>query len=75
MDASADMVRGYLAGYRSGAPDLPDCHCAKSAAFRHGWLNGRDDRLGRPREVASVLLARADLILANTNASCGNGAY
>jgi len=59
------MVAGYMAGYASGSPELPECHISKSAAFRHGWLNGRDDRMHNPRERGSVLRSRADLILAN----------
>lgn len=63
MDGFREMNRGYLAGRESGAATLPDCHAAASPAFKHGWLNGRDDRLGQPRERASVLRARADMIL------------
>lgn len=73
MDASADMVRGYMAGFNSDSLDLPNCHDFQSAAFRHGWLNGRDDRVGNPRERASVLRARAGLIVSNT-ASNGEAA-
>jgi len=65
MNATADMVRGYAAGYNSECLDLPDCHVRQSPAFRHGWLNGRDDRIGNPRERASVLRARAELIVSN----------
>ena len=66
MDCS-DMVRGYLAGFNSGEFDIPTCHDMQSVAFRHGWMNGRDDRTGSPRDRAEVLRARVDLILANTN--------
>jgi hypothetical protein len=31
--------------------------------YNHGWKNGRDDRIGKPRDGASVLRARADLII------------
>ena len=62
-----DMLRGYLAGLKSGALELPDCHLRESVAYRHGWLNGRDDRLNCPRDRARVLLARADII---ANATC-----
>lgn len=58
-----EMVRGYLAGFNSTSDQLPDCHKNKSVAFRHGWLNGRDDRLGNPREKANVLLRRAEMII------------
>jgi hypothetical protein len=62
-DPMDDMVAGYLAGHRSGSDELPECHKAKSVAFRHGWLNGLDDRVGTPREPARVLRARADMIV------------
>lgn len=65
MDGS-EMVRGYLAGFNSGELDIPACHDMQSVAFRHGWMNGRDDRTGSPRDRAQVLRARAELILANT---------
>ena len=63
MSRTDDMVTGYIAGLRSGAPDLPECYATCSPAFKHGWRNGRDDRIGTPREVARVLRNRADMIL------------
>lgn len=57
-----EMVEGYLAGLASQSIFFPECHEFKSAAFRHGWMNGRDDRVGLPRERASVLLRRAEMI-------------
>jgi hypothetical protein len=56
------MVVGYLAGLSSGSSILPDCHRANSPQFKHGWLNGRDDRIGKPRERADVLRRRADMM-------------
>jgi len=64
-----DMVRGYFRGLSSCADTLPDCYQRESAAFKHGWMNGRDDRVGKPRERASVLRARAELIERNTEAA------
>lgn len=64
------MVCGYLAGYDSGSAELPECYKDKSAAFKHGWLNGRDDRLGQPHEKASVLRRRADMILSDNCRTC-----
>lgn len=63
MSIESDMVDGYLAGFCSGSQRLPACHEARSAAFKHGWLNGRDDRISKPRERYSVLRNRADMIL------------
>lgn len=58
-----EMVRGYLKGLESGSLTLPDCYKNESSAFRHGWMNGRDDRVGCPRERAAALRARANMIL------------
>jgi len=60
------MVQGYLKGLNSSAAELPSCYKNESTAFKHGWLNGRDDRLGSPRAPYKVLLARAKLIENNT---------
>lgn len=58
-----EMMDGYMDGLNSGSQEIPDCHKNKSAAYRHGWLNGRDDRIHRPREKASVLRNRALMII------------
>lgn len=63
MSKSDEMVEGYLAGYKSGSYELPECHKGKSQAFKHGWLNGRDDGIQNPRDRASVLNARACMII------------
>lgn len=63
MSIQSEMVDGYLAGFGSVAQRLPACHESRSAAFKHGWLNGRDDRNSKPRERYSVLRNRADMIL------------
>jgi hypothetical protein len=65
MSAEDEMVQGYMAGFGALVDRLPKHHEGKSAAWRHGWHNGRDDRLGKPREVAMVLRHRADLITRN----------
>lgn len=58
----AEMVQGYWDGKDDTRIDLPK-HNNYSPAYGHGWLNGRDDRLGKPRERASILRARAEMIL------------
>lgn len=63
MNTIDEMVRGYMAGLDSGAIELPACHLSEPIAFRHGWLNGRDDRIGQPRELADTLRRRANMIL------------
>jgi hypothetical protein len=58
-----EMTTGYLDGYKSHHIEMPEFIKLKSPAYKHGWLNGRDDRLGKPRERASVLRRRAEMIL------------
>lgn len=62
MNTGNPMMDGYFAGLDSGSYELPECQKDKSAAFKHGWLNGRDDRLGKPRDRADVLRRRARMI-------------
>lgn len=64
-----EMVDGYWAGRSDGCLDYPEIYRGKSTAFKHGWLNGRDDRVGKPREKATVLRARAEMILNNSERS------
>lgn len=66
MECSQITVEGYLSGYNSSSMEFPDCYINKPAAFKHGWLNGRDDRIRCHRDKASVLLARYKLIERNT---------
>lgn len=46
-------------GYRDGRADdrvsLPASLANRSDAYVFGWLNGRDDRVGRPRAEATKL--------------------
>lgn len=58
----AEMVQGYCDGKEDSRTELPEKHNF-DVAYVHGWLNGRDDRIGKPREFASVLRARANMIL------------
>lgn len=58
-----EMVAGYRAGLNSNSDELPECYQSQPVAWRHGWLNGRDDRIGHPRESADVLRRRAQMIL------------
>ena len=47
-----EMVEGYLDGFDPSSPEPSD---NRSHSYRHGWLNGRDDRRGQPRAAAAVL--------------------
>lgn len=58
----SEMVRGYLEGRDDFRKELPIDH-NYSPSYVHGWLNGRDDRFGKPRDRAAALRARAEMIL------------
>lgn len=60
-----EMIQGYLDGKDDIRMELPNKNNF-SPAYVHGWLNGRDDRIHKPRDSASVLRARADMILTAT---------
>ena len=60
-DAEAEMIAGYIDGRD---PDSPKPGPNRSDAYRHGWLNGRDDRLGCPRQSAEASREQAAEILA-----------
>lgn len=57
MQANDDMMQGYRDGLRKDAVEPGANH---SASYRHGWANGRDDRLGQPRAGAKTLGEMAD---------------
>ena len=57
-----EMVQGYLDGFKDDRAELPK-QTNRLPAYTHGWLNGRDDRIGKPRERAEVLRRKADMIL------------
>ena len=53
-----EMVEGYLDGRASELMELPEGN-NRSESYRHGWKNGRDDRLQRPRASAVELRSAA----------------
>ena len=55
------MTKGYLDGLDSHL-DNPPKENKWSPAYKHGWLNGRDDRKGNPRDKADVLRRRSSMI-------------
>ncbi len=61
--AEEDMLDGYRDGFDDDRAELPESLSNRGAAYKHGWLNGRDDRVGKPRDVASVLRRRAYMAL------------
>lgn len=52
-----DMVAGYLDGFRMDNPAPGD---NRSACYRHGFANGRDDLRGEPRASAQTLREMAE---------------
>jgi hypothetical protein len=59
--ANADMVQGYIDGLDLNAPE-PSAN--RSASYRHGFANGRDDRRGKPRAPFAEISAAADVAMA-----------
>lgn len=64
MSASDEMIDGYCDGLtdtRNEPPKLSN----RSEAYWHGWLNGRDDRIAKPRSSAMSLRSRAAILAAD----------
>lgn len=59
-EAPLDMSEGYRDGLRDAEDDFPDRLANRSASYRHGWLNGRDDRKRSPRTGAEDLRQQAE---------------
>lgn len=55
--ANQDMIDGYLDGFNLDNPEPSE---NRSASYRHGFANGRDDRRGTPRASAQELREAAD---------------
>jgi hypothetical protein len=55
--ANDDMVEGYLDGFNLSNPE-PSAN--RSASYRHGFANGRDDARGQPRASAQALREAAE---------------
>lgn len=62
-----EMVAGYLDGRKRDSV-LPSGN--RSHSYRHGWANGRDDRLGRPRATAAQLRVLCEAAIALDIAAC-----
>ena len=58
--ANDDMIDGYMDGFHDDRAEFPSTLSNRGAAFRHGWENGRDDRVGKPRATARVLRVAAE---------------
>lgn len=55
--ANAEMIEGFKDGYDMDAPE-PSAN--RSASYRHGFANGRDDRRGKPRASYDELTQMAE---------------
>lgn len=53
--ANDDMVEGFIDGSKASETEFPERLSNRGAAYRHGWLNGRDDRIRSPRSGAGHL--------------------
>lgn len=62
MTANDEMVEGYLDGLKDDRLEFPASN--RGHSYRHGWLNGRDDRTRNPRASAAELRVQADLAMA-----------
>lgn len=52
---SDELTDGYLDGFNDERDAYPDSLANRGDRYRHGWMNGRDDRLGRPRASAAAI--------------------
>lgn len=46
-NVNQDMIDGYLNGLKDIEEEFPARLSNRGAAYRHGWNNGRNDRLHR----------------------------
>jgi hypothetical protein len=70
--ANDEMIEGYYDGRDSTSPE-PSGN--RSYSYRHGFLNGRDDRSGKPRATAAELREQADLAMDLDGAIATREAY
>jgi hypothetical protein len=56
-----EMTQGYIDGFEDDRADFPESLSNRGFAYRHGWLNGRDDRTGKPRLAAQTLREMAEI--------------
>lgn len=61
--ANADMIEGYLDGCNDDRLEFPASLSNRSQSYQHGWLNGRDDRINKPRASADHLRSLAALAM------------
>ncbi len=64
ISSEAEMMEGYR---DAGDPDCPAPGSNRSAAYAHGFANGRDDLRNEPRAPAAVLREQANAISSGSN--------
>lgn len=57
-----EVFEGYRDGFRDDREKMPESLGNRSESYRFGWLNGRDDRLGKPRAAARILRGEIEAI-------------
>lgn len=57
-----DMVLGYMDGKSDDRNEMPVSMSNRSYSYRHGWMNGRDDRINSPRASAAELRKMAYVV-------------
>jgi hypothetical protein len=58
--ANDEMVQGYMDGLDL---DSPEPSANRSASYRHGFANGRDDRRGKPRASFEAIRNAGDIAM------------
>ena len=58
-----EMFEGYRDGFADERISFPAVS-NRSETYRHGWLNGRDDRLRKPRDCSKNLREEAARLIA-----------
>ena len=64
---NADLIEGYFDGRNDDEFELPIRLDNHSHSYKHGWLNGRDDRIGKSRDTAVNLRLQAEKAYADDN--------
>jgi hypothetical protein len=54
-DHDDEISEGYRDGRADDRETLPESLANRSAFYRFGWENGRDDRMHRPRKLAQEI--------------------
>ena len=66
-----EMTEGYFDGFQDTRDEFPSSLANRGKSYIHGWLNGRDDRLHKPRDLAKNLREQADAAIEADERSAG----